>query len=99
MPSREAILATLRDHAAELRASGLVHLRLFGSVARDEATSGSDIDLLTDFAPGTRVSLLTLSGLRLQLSDLLGAEVDLSSSTALKEAVRTRAQREAVHVF
>jgi predicted nucleotidyltransferase len=99
MPPRELILATLRDHAAELRAAGLLHLRLFGSVARNEATSGSDIDLLADFAPGTRISLLTLSGLRLQLSDLLGAEVDLSSSTALKEPVRSRAQREAVHVF
>jgi predicted nucleotidyltransferase len=82
-----------------LQAAGLAHLRLFGSAARGEARKDSEIDLLADFAPGLRVSLLTLSGLRLRLCDLLGAEVDLSSSASLKEPVRSRVDREAVHVF
>jgi predicted nucleotidyltransferase len=93
------ILAILRSHAPELQAEGLVHLRLFGSVARGEATPQSDIDLLADFDPEARISLLTLSGLRLRLSDLLEAEVDLSSAASLKEPVRTRATQEAVSVF
>jgi predicted nucleotidyltransferase len=42
---------------------------------------------------------MTLSGLRLQLCDLLGTEVDLSSASAMKEPVRANADREAVHVF
>ena len=96
---RDRILAILRSHAPELQAAGLEHLRLFGSAARGEATPHSDIDLLADFTPGSRISLLTLSGLRLRLSDLLGTEVDLSSAAALKEPVRTRATREAVSVF
>ena len=79
----DRILAILRHHAPELQAEGLLHLRLFGSFARGEATPHSDIDLLADFAPGSRVSLLTLSGLRLRLSDLLNAEVDLSSAASL----------------
>jgi len=95
----DRILAILRSHAPELQAAGLAHLRLFGSVARGEATPHSDIDLLADFDPGARISLLTLSGLRIRLSDLLGAEVDLSSSAWLKEPVRARADREAVRVF
>ena len=41
---------------------------------------------------------MTLSGLRLQLCDLLGTEVDLSSASAMKEPVRANADREAVHV-
>jgi hypothetical protein len=93
------ILAILRNHAPELQAVGVAHLRLFGSAARGEATPHSDIDLLADFAPGSRISLLTLSGLRLRLSDLLGTDVDLSSTASLKEPVRTRANREAVNVF
>jgi uncharacterized protein len=96
---RDRILAILLSHAPELQAAGLAHLRLFGSAARGEATPHSDIDLLADFAPGSRVSLLTLSGLRLRLSDLLDREVDLSSAASLKEPVRTRANREAVSVF
>jgi predicted nucleotidyltransferase len=95
----DRILAILRSHGPELQAAGVSHLRLFGSVARGEATPQSDIDLLAEFRPDIRVSLLTLSGLRLRLSDLLGAEVDLSSSTALKEPVRARAAEEAVSVF
>jgi hypothetical protein len=84
----DRILAILRSHAPELQAAGLAHLRLFGSVARGEATPHSDIDLLADFDPSARISLLTLSGLQIRLSDLLGAEVDLSSSAWLKDPVR-----------
>jgi hypothetical protein len=95
----DRILAILRSHAPELQVAALAHLRLFGSVARGEATPHSDVDLLADFDPRARISLLTLSGLQIRLSDLLGTEVDLSSSTWLKEPVRARADREAVHVF
>jgi len=96
---KNRILAILRSHAPELQAAGIAHLRLFGSVARGDATPQSDIDLMADFAPDARVSLMTLSGLRLQLCDLLGTEVDLSSASAMKEPVRANADREAVHVF
>jgi len=47
---KNRILAILRSHAPELQAAGLAHLRLFGSVARGEATPQSDIDLIADFA-------------------------------------------------
>ena len=42
---RNRILAILRSHAPELQAAGLAHLRLFGSVARGDATPQSDIGL------------------------------------------------------
>ncbi len=96
---RNRILAILRSHAPELQAAGLAHLRLFGSVARGEATPESDIDLMADFAPDTRISLLTFSGFQVRLSDLLGEEVDLSCTDWMKEAIRDRATREAVDVF
>jgi predicted nucleotidyltransferase len=96
---KNRILAILRSHAPELQAAGIAHLRLFGSVARGEANPQSDIDLMADFSPDLRVSLMTLSGLRLQLCDLLGTEVDLSPASAMKEPVRANADREAVHVF
>ena len=96
---KNRILAILRSHAPELQAAGIAHLRLFGSVARGDATPQSDIDLMADFAPDARISLMTLSVLRLQLCDLLGTEVDLSSASAMKELVRANADREAVHVF
>ena len=40
------VIETLRMHEPELKAAGIVHLRLFGSIARGEASARSDIDLI-----------------------------------------------------
>jgi predicted nucleotidyltransferase len=96
---KNRILAILRSHAPELQAAGIAHLRLFGSVARGEATPQSDIDLMADFAPEARISLLKFSGFKVRLEDILGTEIDLSCSDWMKEAIRIRAVREAVDVF
>jgi|SRR5277367_337299 len=93
------VIQILRDHEAELRSAGIVHLRLFGSVARSEASSQSDIDLLADFDKSQRLTLVKLGRLQGRLADLLGSSVDLSSPEWLKEPIRTRAIREAVVAF
>ncbi len=96
---RNRILEILRSHAPELQAAGLAHLRLFGSVARGEAKPHSDIDLMADFAPDARISLLAFSGFKVRLEDILGTEIDLSCTDWMKEPIRNRALREAVSVF
>ena len=96
---RERILAILRTHAPELMSAGLVHLRLFGSVARGEATAHSDVDLLADFDLSRRITLVTVGGIESRLADLLGTKFDLSSANWMREPVRTRALREAVLAF
>jgi hypothetical protein len=96
---KESILAVLRTNAPELRSAGLVHLRLFGSVARGEANSHSDVDLLAEFDRSRRITLVTVGGLESHLADLLGSKVDLSSADWMREPVRTRALREAVLAF
>ena len=95
----QGILVTLRQHAPELQAAGVAHLHLFGSVARGEATAASDVDLLADFQPGYRISLLTLSSLQSRLSAILGTAVDLSSPAWLKEPARDRALKESLLAF
>jgi len=93
------ILATLKEHAAELKAAGITHLRLFGSVARDESTPHSDIDLMADFDPSRRITLITISGLQRQLAIMLGNKVELSSADWMREPVRARALTEAIDAF
>ncbi|MEX1008139.1 MAG: nucleotidyltransferase domain-containing protein [Acidimicrobiia bacterium] len=61
---------------------GANNIRVFGSVARDEADVSSDLDLLVDFEPGR--SLLDLSGLLLDLEELLGVSVDIIETAALR---------------
>ena len=93
------VILKLREHEAELKAAGIVHVHLFGSTARGEATPASDIDLLIDFAEPNTLTLLTLSRFQNELTDLLGQTVDISSADWLREHVRVRALREAVLAF
>jgi uncharacterized protein len=96
---RHEILQILRDHERELKADGIVHLGVFGSVARGEASAHSDVDLVADFDSSKRLTLVTLGRLQSRLSELLGVEVDLSSPAWMKDPVRTKAMHEAVRAF
>src|SRR6266700_5200483 len=73
---------------------GAYNVRVFGSVARGEADSKSDIDLLVDLEPGR--SLFDLGGLLMDLQDLLGHKVDVVTERGLRERIRERVLREAV---
>jgi hypothetical protein len=73
---------------------GASNVRIFGSVARGEADSKSDIDLLVDLEPGR--SLLDLGGLLMDLQDLLGHNVDVVTERGLRERIRERVLREAI---
>ena len=76
---------------------GVERLWLFGSVARDTAGPGSDIDVLVEFAaPG--MTIFRFLELEQLLSDRLGARVDLVTRRALKESMRETILREAIAV-
>jgi predicted nucleotidyltransferase len=96
---KSQVIQMLRLYEPELKAAGIVHLCLFGSVARDEASAESDVDLMADFDRSKRLTLFGMAGLENRLSDLLGVKVDLSPADSMKEAVRARAAREAIHAF
>ena len=73
---------------------GAHNVRVFGSLARGEQTAGSDIDLLVDFEPGR--SLLDLTGLWLDLQQVLGCKVDVVSSRGLRPRVAAEVLRDAI---
>lgn len=73
---------------------GAYNVRVFGSVARGEADSKSDIDLLVDLEPGR--SLFDLGGLLMDLQDLLGQKVDIVTERGWRERIRVRVLQEAV---
>jgi len=99
---RRALVGTLNDrlfrHRDEIHRLVAEHHattpRVFGSVARGEETAASDIDILVDFTP--EAGLLDEVGLRLALTDLLHAEVDVIASDTLRGEFRERVLREAV---
>lgn len=71
---RDEIVALVQSHRGR-------SVAVFGSVARGEATEGSDIDLLVEFEPSS--SLLDLIHLEEALAQLLGTDVDVVSVGAL----------------
>ena len=81
----------LRNIAAR---HGARNIRIFGSVARGEADSKSDIDFLVDMEPGR--SLFDLGGLYMDLRNLLGRDIDVVTEKGLRERIRDRVLKEAV---
>jgi uncharacterized protein len=89
----------LQAHAAELRASGIRHLSLFGSVARGEAGPESDIDLAVELDPEAHITLIGLIGLESKLGELLGRKVDLLPEPIQRPRLRANVDRDRRHAF
>ena len=70
-----AILIKKKDILRIAAKHGARNIRIFGSVARGEARSDSDVDFLVDMEPGR--TLFDMGGLLMDLRDLLGLEVDV----------------------
>ncbi len=96
---KSTVVSKLREYEPELKAAGIVRLSLFGSVARGDATSESDVDLMAEFDPARQFSLLDLVGLENRIADILGVRVELTSEKGMKERVRQRVEREAILAF
>ena len=94
---RDEVLTILRAHYDDLREKfGVQSLRLFGSVARGEGRTGSDIDVLVDF--GGPAGFNQYMDLLFHLEDLLGQRVDLVTLRGLRKELRPNIEREAVRV-
>jgi hypothetical protein len=72
---------------------GVTDIRVFGSVARGEATAESDIDFLIEVAGPTTPWFP--GGLVAELEDLLGRRVDVVEADAVSEPLRERIRQEA----
>lgn len=84
-----------RDEILALaKKNGLTDVRVFGSMARNEAHDDSDVDLLVTWTPGT--SGLAIFGLQNDLEDLLGRPVDVATEGCIRPKYRDRIVREAV---
>ena len=75
---------------------GALDLRIFGSIARGDATEDSDLDILIRLEPGR--SLLDQGGLLMDLRDLLGMKVDVIDEEVLTGRFGDMVRREAVPI-
>ena len=95
--SRQDVLASLKKLKGEVsREYSVKTIGVFGSVARDEQTGTSDIDLLVEFSKP--VGFVTFMRLENFLSERLGNQVDLVTSDSLKPVIRQDVLAEVIYV-
>lgn len=70
------------------RQNRIRELSFFGSVLRDDFGPESDVDVLVEFRPGTRVGMIRLAGLELELGEILGRKVDLNTAGFISQYSR-----------
>ena len=94
---QDVVVKILKQKNAEMaKQFGVKSLLLFGSVARDEATSISDVDLLVEF--NRPVGYFGLFALQDYLEKLLGCRVDLGTPDSLKPYIKERVMGELIRV-
>jgi uncharacterized protein len=95
--NREHILERLSQEQTKLRRDFRVaSLALFGSLARNEATDQSDVDLLVTF--NRPAGYFALIGLQQYLESVFGRKVDIVTPGGLKPGMRERVLAEAIDV-
>lgn len=84
-----------KERIAEFcRQNQIRRLALFGSVLRDDFGPDSDVDVLVEFEPGTRVGL-RFFGLEIELSEILGRKVGLNTLGFISDYFREEVLAEA----
>jgi predicted nucleotidyltransferase len=91
------VIRILKRQSKELEENfSVASLSLFGSVARDEASAGSDVDLLVEFSKP--VGLFQFIELQQRLEELLECKVDLGTPRSLKPRIKEHVLQEAIRV-
>jgi predicted nucleotidyltransferase len=74
-------------------------LSLFGSVLREDFTEASDVDMLVEYLPGERVTLLDMAQQEIDLGKIIGRKVDLRTSHELSRHFRQQVIQSAVPIY
>jgi predicted nucleotidyltransferase len=90
-------MQTLSMHHHDLKRLGVKSLRLFGSVARNEARPDSDIDFLIEFI--SEPSFFELFEVQYFLEDLFHCKIDLGMEESLKEHLREAVLKDVIYAI
>lgn len=93
------ILSTIQKNEAALKSKGVLHAGVFGSMARNEAHQGSDIDVVIDLDEAKKISAFDYAAIKEFIAEILKRHVDVVTRKGLKKALRSKVEREEVRAF
>lgn len=99
MARLDEVLERIRAHASELRQRGVVHVGVFGSVARGEDGPDSDVDVAISIDRNNPIGLFQYTALGRYLEDLLGGKVDMAVRDGVRESLRQAIDKDIRNAF
>jgi len=96
---REEVIETLRARQDDLMRMGVVHAAVFGSVARGDDRSDSDVDVMVDVDPVKVRGIFALGRIQTLLEEWIGRPVDLARRDRLRPGAATEAAQDGIHAF
>ena len=97
--NRDDVIQRLRACEPELRARGVWHAALFGSIARGTGTVASDIDIMLDIDVDVVGDIYDYVGLKEYVAGLFPGPVDVVNRAGLKSYLRIPTEAEAFCAF
>lgn len=95
----DSAIATLRRHESALRARGVLHAAVFGSVASGENRPDSDLDILVEFEPGSQDTIFDYIRFKEYVAGLFEVPVDVIDRAGLKPHLRAPAAHNLIYAF
>ena len=96
---RDEIIQKLKEREPDLRAQGVTHAALFGSIARGDDRPDSDIDIMIEVEPAAQIGVYEYVALKDYIAGLFDGPVDVVSRDGLKPYVRLAATTDAIYAF
>ena len=96
---RDEIIQKLKEREADLRAQGVAHAALFGSVARGDDRPDSDIDIMIELDSAARVTMFDYVDIKEYIEGLFSEPVDVVNRDGLKPLARPKATADAIYAF
>jgi predicted nucleotidyltransferase len=96
---KDAVIATLRAHRADLERMGVIHAALFGSVARGEAGPESDIDIAVEMDDEVVRTIYDYVGVKMGIAEFFDDPVDVVDRASFKPEVAARASADMIDAF